>query len=607
MSTPRIRCHLIPTSYEPSLDISESYDGHDIRTITLSSGISHRECRLIEKAVNGRWFSPSDPNTGFERHNLIKLTQDSSDISGKTFIIDYSTEKDGYPVLNFFDECNWTYCADPVGNPSVFTEQEWVMDHGEYGGVATIIEHLQHQIFIEKPSNFIGIAGATPSNFTIPYTYIPRVGGYSLNLNENGYPNGGLNFIGNIFPVYPDYNSTKQEWDWDGELNYIFEYSNGKNKIIFSQPIFNNIIRQFPNNPSDTSVYNVYFRGHIYRTNNIHSTSMSGVSESESSVYYAVPHDDIIPMTCGIPRILNTSDIEVSISNSIFHDQGLIAFSPSNYPPSNFKIFLDSYQYHSWIRLANDMTNDLLFRVYIKDSINRIDVYNYDNSTDPLGEHGHITNNTSGEEQTQQELINYTWADIKITNEIDPNPSDPPNLLDFYIDAFPRGRLTGTQDNEQIIQGQGGLVERDRPWDHQEGSRSETDQSCFIRVVKNYNLLYNKPSDSPNNPPAGHNSNDRFYGNPMRQMNAAQAWRIKYWYNNNTSVGTSGKRFLLETSDNIMADAQTGAAITMLAGDILYARIIHILYDGISQVPVTVAAAPKYWSIGIRGDYLSGN
>lgn len=603
MAAPNIKVHLVPQDYDPNLDINDSYQNRDLKIINSLSSVKERECRLIEMATNDRWTNIGN----FSRRNLIKLIQDEDDVSGKTFIIDYSTEQTGYS--DFANKCNWIYCADPINNPSVFSEEEWVMHHGEYSEGIGIIQHLHHQIFINKSSNFVGVVGSSSGNITIPYTYIPQVGSYSFNYNDFDKDilaqNTQINqftFIGDIYPVYQSFNTEINEQTWNGPLHYTYKYENGKNKIIFSTQMFERTIRKFPGNPSDLSVNEVYFRGHVYRTNNIHSGSSSGINQTNSTAFYAIAHDDIVAQQTPSLRLLDASDNVTTVpAASYYWDQGIIGFNYPNVPATGNKLYFDSYTYHSWIRLTNDMTSDLLFRTYIKDTLKRIEIYNSDDNSDPEGNKGQIDNSNSYELQIQQQTVNYTWADIKITNEVFENISDPPNLLSMYIDAFPRGNLSGPQDNEQIISGGNGLLEQTRPWDHQEGARIETDKACFIRPVRDYKLLYNKPNEAPNNQTQYINV---LYNNPMKQMNVAQAWQIKKWYNNNTSSGESGKRFLLENQDDVMQLTQTGSAITMQSGSIMYARIIHLLWDGINKV--TVASAPKYWSIGIKGDYIEG-
>lgn len=644
MAAPIIKIHIVPDSYRP--DSHTNADLHpevDVRSVTGSAPIAQRTAKLIERAVCGDITVANRED--FDMKSMIKLRPWSGDSSGRTYEIDigpgryHDTNKS-----NFWTENNWVR-----QNGSSWTFEKWVLNHREFApaGGTSIIKNFQFQIFLDKISDFVGSSqggGGSVSSKRMYFTYVPRYGAYSYNWNETGYPPGQVAFFGESRPVWQAYKPSSGatsfdqsfgEWEWTSDntaqgIHYTFDETNIR--ITFSQAFYDNFVRK---SALTSEVYDVYMRGFIERTNNDHSQSLGGVSRSNDNVYYCLPHDDLVHGSAGAITVTNPGGSNNNTAiGSVLYDMGLISFSRNSadlYPPSQATVTIESYSYHRWIRPTNDMTDDLLFRGYSKNGVIKNEIFNYENSNDAPDYNDGLGVGT----ESQQENPNFSWVDIKITNEatINPNnPSDLPDLLDTYIDVLPRGNVEGAQDAEQIVHGLGGLVNEFRPWDHQEGNSQETYQACFVRPVRDYNLLVKKPiqawsnpsATNPNSAPAPYNEdisiyyngggsfggytsleNQVLYDNPMSQMNVRQAWRLKNWYKQSPQ-GTNGKRFMHNAHDNIMSPVQYNSSITLSSGDVLYARIVYILYDASGATPIKqpVASAPKSWTLKVTGDYI---
>lgn len=629
MGSPIIKAHIVPEGFDPAYtDISDPDTGQfvDIKTINTANNAnaSWRTADLIEFAVDGTLVLVNDPNPGFEKHTMIKLKQQTA--GSLVYVVDvgagayHNTTKS-----NFFNENNWVRSTGG-GN---YALEKWLVDHKQFdppGGTSNPHD-LQFQLFVKKTVSFMGVLGSA-QQISQNFVYVPPFGGYSYHWNEEGYPSGAISFFGELKPTYQVFNSTKDTWEWGGGLNYTVDATN--NSITFSQSFYDK---------ENIGLYEIYVRCWIKRTGNQHSISLSGVSRSNDNVYYALPHDDLVSGSAGGVTALNGGGTQIQQGNiGVYADQGIISFDRTDpsltYPASGNTVVISEYKFHRWIRPTNDMVDDLLFKKYLVDGVNSNSVHNFDNSDDvsgnvPFGKDGHVSL-SGANTQKQQQFVNFSFVDLKITNEATYLSDGSADLLNFYLDAIPRGKTYGLQDAEQIIQGIGGMVNDRRPWDHHEGSVVETSGACFARVARDYNLFRLAPKVTVDptflltikSGSSGQYTdyNDVFnfprYENQMEYMNAAQAWRIRKWYKSSGEIST-GKRFLVESSgDNIMASSQSGSAITLrgvgftggVNQDIIYARIVYSLYYGGSGGDQShrhpVSTAIKSWTLRIRGEYI---
>lgn len=626
MGSPSIRIHIVPSGFNPLYtDPLDPTYGHFVDVFAVNSSTDRGGDmlgRLIEYAYDGTLVLQNDPDPGFEKHTMIRLSPQAS--GSRNYVPDigpgsyHDTNK-----VDFYKENNWVY---PSGEVPVL--EEWLINHGQYdppGGYSNPHD-LQFKVFIKKSSTFMGILGSA-EQIQQNFTYVPQIGAYGYHWNENGVVSNQSNF--GFAGVYEqEYNASRQKWEIVGDLNYTIDPIN--NVLTFSEDFYNK---------EAINLYEVYIKCWVVRHGNIHSESMGGVARSNDNVYYALPFDDIVEYNPIIGDIVGVNENDNKVNGTLYKSQGIVAFSrsPLEYPASgNYVYFMEDnaeYSYHRWIRPSNDMNIDLLFKKYSVNGVDSNIVYNYDNSDDvynnqPFGKNGHIdiAGNTA---QKQQQFINYSWVDIKITNESEYEIDGSADLLNFYVDSVPRGNTYGSQDNERIIPGIGGLVNENYPWDHHEGASAESSDACYIRPVKDYTLLIDEPKDTIDpaylaqikigNSGVYEDYVDPFnfprYENPMEHMNASQGWRIRRWYLNAESTST-GKRFKLESSyDNVMALTETGSAITLFGvktpedgTNIIYARVVYMLYYGGSggdqAFKVNVSTATKAWSLRIRGDYI---
>lgn len=572
----------------------------DIRT---SSGGDYNKCRLIEEAVDGKKTGTQTWGTLYPAEYMIKLRPISP--GSRTYEIDIGPGAQYYhntSVAGFYNECNFV-----VQNGPSFTIQKWLLNRNDYGKDQP--QNLIFRVFAHKQSTYVSVLGGG-QQIEHEFTYIPLFGGFSLNWQEDGYPQGGLYYWGDHTAVYPNYSTEDTEFTVGASHIYLnrFKYSGAVNytvdlvnmRITFSQSFYDNYICE------TGSPYDIFVRCYIVRDGNIHSTSKSSPLNVNytNKVYYAVPQYDLLEAhgTYNTTYTLSYNGYggpgSPVIQPSIIKPSGLIEFDRNDYPANGATVVISTYYFHSWLRITNDFTNDLLFRSYVKDAVQQVTVYNYHNNN--VGKDGHYTLGGQPTDQQQQAFINYSWVDIKVTNEAKYQGGSDPRMTDLYIDPVPRAGTyrSSLPDNEQIAYGTAGLVNEFKPWDHQEGSRSETDSRCFIRATFNHTKLMSAPNAGGGN---------TWEKNEMRYMSAEQALRLKKWFLDSINWGRVFK--IDAASDDIMAITQTGDVVVLYgAGDVrgvneIYARIVYSLYDS-DQGAITTATAPKAWTLKIKGIYF---
>jgi len=579
MSAPNIKIYIVP---------EESNSDNDIGT-----KIGPTEAKLIERACDGTLVGTKTWQYPYEPEYMIKFTP----ISEGSNVYEIDVGPNAYHdtnKINYFSDPSFGMAANFVRDAGggLFNTEDILFHRREYApnsGLSRPI-FLQFQLFALKESQFLGLPGSGQSTLSVPFTYIPRYGSYSFNFQEDGFPSQGANYFGDITPVYMEYNSSIGRYDWGGKLNYTINLVN--KRITFDQDFFNEYLQE--------GAFEIYAKFYIYRSGNNHSNTLSGVDSSGFSfsgelIYYALPNFDIVETQ---NPLITTPGFSPTVLPSLIKTTGLVEFNnnPVDYPPNGNLVRVNTYNYHRWIRLTNDFTDEALFHSYFNNGISgerKIEVFNFENNN--IGSQGHYQNPAQNINQEKQLYVNYSWFDIKIVNEITNNISDPPNFLDVFLDFVPRGNLSDdTPEDEQIERGIGGLINNLRPWDHQEGGTEETDKSCFARVTKTFSHLRNAPN------PGGI---EVYETNPMSIMNAAQAWRIREWYEDTPFFGIN-RIFKLDVPDNIMATNQTGNTLLMTAGQIVYGRIVYILYDGNQIEKVNVASAPKRFTASLKGEFI---
>lgn len=580
MAVPKIKLHIIP-----DLNTTGYTDNPDIATLT-------NQAKLIERAIDGSKVGSQVWEFPYLAEYMIKLKPISS--GSKTYEIDIGPGSGFYH--NTLDPDFYGLGSNPDRSSNIsigpsITLQKWLFNKREFGlGIPAL---MQFQVFALRSSEFIGVSGGGAPVIETPFTYIPRFGGYSFNLQEDGYPAGGTPYWGDHLAVKLAYDASQGRYDWTGNLNYTVDLTNMR--ITFSDYFYNTFIKETSPQTAPLDGWPIYIKTFIFRDNNTHSNSKSGILNStyNDKVYYALPNHDLVET---VNPAISYSGWTPSIdfpSPVLIKDIGIIQFDRNNYPVTGATVTVTNYQYHRWMRISDDFTDDLILRTYVKGLVDQIAVYNFAN--DSQGDRGHFDNLP----QTQQLLVNFSWVDIKITNEILHNPSDPPNFLDLFIDAQPRAgsyRNSNT-DNETISYGLAGLVDDNRPWDHQEGSRLETDSQTFIRATFDITKLINAPNGS---------GSQIWETNQMKQMNAAQAWRIRRWYKD---AQNQNFKFKIATSDDIMSLTQSGSSVVLYGSsgpgpNTIYARIIYMLYND-EDGSIQVATGPKSWTLSIKGNFIA--
>ena len=597
MSAPSIKVHIVPDENRYPNFISSYPD------IKYETSTSYKKALLIERATDGK-KKDTQPAWGtlFAPEIMIKLKPLSS--GSRVYEIDIGPGEEFYhntSATGFWDECNFA-----VQSGLSFSIQKWLFNRREFGIGRP--EQLQFQVFALKSSTYLSALGSGGEQIVHPFTYVPLFGGFSFNWQEDGYPQDGLNYWGDVKSVYPIWDSTTntefstisdgniqpKRFVWGGKVNYSIDLVNMR--ITFDQDFYDNFLW------NGGSPYNIYIKTFIIRNNNVHSVSLQGALNAEfnGSVYYALPHYDLVEehgtyntnysLSYGVTGWTPGSGIQPSI----IKQTGLIEFNRSNYPVNNTLVAMSNYYYHSWIRVTNDMTSDLMFKSYNKGGVDQLQIYNYHNNDVPQDGHYDITG------QSQQSFVNFTWADIQITNEAKYIAgSQDPRMVDFYLDPMPRGgsyRSTDP-DDEEISWGIAGLIDENRPWDHQEGSSSETDKRCFVRATFDLTKFINAPGGGVN----------PYQTNLMKQMNVDQAFRIKKWFLNAIDYG---RKFLVnQVDDDIMAIVMSGNSMTLYGAsdirgsNIIFCRIVYMLYDT-QDGSIAVASAPKSWTLKIKGNYF---
>lgn len=611
MAAPKIKIHLVP-----DLSTNDYLTHPDIQSGNDFADLIERACDYTKLGTQPGWIAAG---VSMPPEFMIKLKPIAVGFGPGARIYEIDIGPGAYHDTNdadFFgtasggDDDNSSNIAIPAGLPA-FTLQKWLFNKLDFG-IANP-PNLNFEVFALKQSQYVGIPGGGAPITDSEFTFIPRFGGYSFTVPQGDEFEAASAFWGDHTPVFPNWNPVAARFDWDGAVNYAVNTAN--NTILFSDFFYDNYITEVG---APVGGYDIYVRCFILRDSNTHSASLCGALNPGfvNRVYYALPHHDLVDNQSPAPDII----VSDGASPTLIKESGLVEFDNADFPASGETVEVGSvtaYEYHTWLRMANDFTNDFIFRTYEQGGEDKIAVFSSDNGglvATRIG--GHFNAPPENPEQGQLAFPSFSWADVKVTNEIDHDIGDPPTLSDFFIDALPRAGqyADSTIDNEEIAFGLAGLVDDQRPWDHQEGSRNETDVQCYIRATFDLDRLRLAPKDVPG---FTGNPNFNYNKNPMSKMNGEQSFRIRRWYLDSPN---NGHIFQLNQGaffDNIMADDQNDSGNetpVALFGEghptganVIYARITYVLYNDdnfLFGTEIPVANALKTWSIAVRGSFI---
>jgi hypothetical protein len=612
MAAPKIKIHLVP-----DLATTDHSDHPDVAMSTDFAVLIERACDYTKVGTQPSWI---DAGVFLPPEFMIKLKPISP--GSRTYEIDIGSgayhDTDNAQFFISSGDADDISSNIAIGNISSFIVQAWLFNKLDFGTASP--SNLNFDVFALRNSQYIGISGSGSSIIDSKFTYIPRFGGYSFT-----YPEGddvfesapASTFWGDHRAIKPQWNGAIGRFDWSGDLNYTVDVAN--NEITFSNFFYDNFLTEdgassrLDPEYDEGDVYNVFIRCFVKRDLNEHSSSRCGALNSNftDNIYYALPHYDLVDNQAD--PVINITGPPISLL-TLIKESGLVQFGLSDYPDSGETVEVEDYTYHTWLRMANDFTNDFIFRTYVKSLEDRIEVYSAANGGLALTKtQGHFHQPSENTSQTQLQFPSFSWADVKITNEVTHDDDGSPTLSDFFIDVLPRGIYSDpTIDNEEIAEGIGGLVDDKRPWDHQEGSREETDIQCYVRATFNIQRLIQKPNFF-----SGYGSfgNSNTNTNPMSKMNGEQAFILRKWYQDSVDRGYIFQlQQTVPANDHMMVDNQgeSGVSPVALYGEghlsgfnVIYARILYVLYnDDGGGSEIAVASTLKTWSIAIKGSFI---
>jgi hypothetical protein len=552
-----------------------------------------RACDLTKRGTHPEW-SP----IYYPAEYMIKMTPTTGD--SLTYEIDFSYH-DTASGLTFTTSGDTPFLSTQTYNGTVVSRQEFAAQ-----GSRSVPEFLSFQVLLEEPVSWFGYGNFNQR--TDKFTFVPQQGGYTANI-EGDSPAGDTPWFGRQWDVSL---AAKEKIDSKNaadifKVNYVVDPV--AKTITFSNYFYNKFVLEVPYTPA-SGVLPVYVRAHVIRSDN--TPSDVWYAEEESYLYYSLPHDDIVadrglgtPTIAGSPR----SDASVNV------DTGVIVVPADPMPATGYPCLVPSgYWYHKWDRLANDDTFNLQIHGLFSGDTKYVDQDEVELDTPIVlpasGNPQSYPYTNSGNEPRipiHQDVMAlgddtppnwyWAWGDVKFINE------GSAEIRYVYIDPVPRGNLDETG---QIYAGEAGLLNKDRPWDHQEGAAVETYDTCYIRPTREW-VWYDV---------SGVN-----YDYELRKTRVAN---VSSWFLSSPTIthgGDSFDYFVLPDPDSDLdltsQDAESHDAITL--GPIasgydpddytnqshyLFARIVHTLVDPSTSQPVVTATGGKAFTIQFKGFYV---